>query len=117
MPHGLWHEETQRWWNTHWSHPCALLWRADDPCHERLCWLYEFTLASGTVAKGHELTEIRQLEDRLGLNPKARLQLRWMIVDDHLADSGTDLAEAAQLAVVQDIAKPKRIDARVDASD
>jgi hypothetical protein len=29
---------------------------------------------------------MRQLEDRLGLNPKAMMQLRWRIVADEVAD-------------------------------
>jgi hypothetical protein len=33
-------------------------------------------------ATAAQMGELRQIEDRHGLNPKALLQLRWRIVDD-----------------------------------
>jgi hypothetical protein len=46
-----------------------------------------------------------QCEDRLGLSPKAMLQLRWRV-------RAEAVEEEAKLAVVQDIPRPKRADPR-----
>lgn len=109
MPKGTWFRSTLDWWAQHWSHPCALMWRADDPAHARLAWIQD-QVAGGTASVGL-MSEARQLEDRLGLNPKARLQLRWMIVPDHLATMGSRPMEP--LAVVKQIKAETRADPRL----
>lgn len=105
-----WHVRAAEWWLRHWSHPCAMGWRPDDPCHERLLTLEQAVLDDGRPHQATTLTEIRQLEDRLGLTPKARLQLRWMIVPDGQASVGH--VEPVGLASVSPLAERKRIDPR-----
>jgi hypothetical protein len=80
-PAGLaWLPQTRKWWATLWATPQATQWREDDDQLVRLAALTDrFWRGDGT---GGELNEIRQIEDRHGLNPKAMLQLRWQIVDD-----------------------------------
>jgi hypothetical protein len=74
-----WHVETQRWWRSLWAAPQAAMW---DPTGRTLWgWarLHDLAAREGTSA-GLE-AEMRQHEDRHGLNPKAMLQLRWRVVD------------------------------------
>jgi hypothetical protein len=40
-----------------------------------------------------QLSEVRQLEDRLGLTPMAMLRLRWEVVSDELAEARTPKRE------------------------
>lgn len=75
-----WLPQTRKWWATLWACPQATQWREDDDQLVRLAALTDrFWRGEGT---GGELNEIRQIEDRHGLNPKAMMQLRWRIVAD-----------------------------------
>jgi len=47
-----------------------------------------------TVALAHLHSEIRQLEDRLGLSPLALLRLRWEIVPDEVAEKKEEKSSA-----------------------
>jgi hypothetical protein len=40
-----------------------------------------------------QLSEVRQLEDRLGLTPMAMLRLRWEVVRDELAEARAPVRE------------------------
>jgi hypothetical protein len=103
MPFGTWDPLSIIWWERHWGHPCAMMWREDDPCHERLLMFADILHRERVMHSSAVLNEIRQMEDRLGLNPKARLQLRWLIVDDE--------GQPTELAAVKDIdtaRKPRR---------
>lgn len=91
------------------------MWRIDDPCHERLVQFADILYRTGIMHTAATLTEIRQLEDRLGLTPKARLQLRWLIVPDEQADAQP---ASVELAVVvpfdsNDSTKRQRKDPRI----
>lgn len=108
MPHGNWHERTAAWWSSYWAHPCAVMWRADDPCHERLAQFQDIVHRTGVLHNAATLTEIRQLEDRLGLTPKARMQLRWLIVPDTEADASPASVELAIVVPFEDSDKAKR---------
>jgi hypothetical protein len=80
----------RRLWATWWGSPMALMWSEyDAPQLERLLVL---TAESWLGASAAGLSEIRQLEDRFGLNPVARRKLYWRI-------EGVDLpsTEAADL--------------------
>lgn len=87
--------ETPRWpldepepgiWRELWETPQAVAW-------ERLGWtrsvaryarLAEEAEKLGTSAA--ILSEVRQMEDRLGLSPMSMLRLRWEIVSDDTAE-------------------------------
>ena len=78
-----WAKTTRDWWAGLWRRPEATQWREDDAELFRLAALHDrFWRGESTAA---ELSEMRQIEDRHGLNPKALLQLRWRIVDDDAA--------------------------------
>lgn len=76
-------------WNELWASPQALAW-------EQLGWVRtvaryaRVTIAAEQPgAMGIYLTEARQLEDRLGLNPKAMRSLGWDIaLDDEETTAG-----------------------------
>jgi len=99
--HGPEGEELWAFW---WSSPMALMWsRHDCRTLERLLVLsLRFGDDSGATAA--ELSEVRQLEDRFGLNPKSRRQLYWRIAgvdapsmeasDLHRPATGVDLPAA-----------------------
>ena len=72
-----------RFWRRYWKLPVAELWTdADVPAVTRLCWLQDAVYALGPIDGGKLLNEIRQLEDRLGLNLQARERLGVYEVDD-----------------------------------
>lgn len=69
-----------QWWNLVWASPSATQWRDEDvPAVSRLGVLLE---CFDTTHDPKFLPEIRQLEDRLGLTPKARAQLHWVVADE-----------------------------------
>lgn len=74
-----WSDQTLEEWAQWWSSPAASQWSADDRELFRMALLFDRMVAGeGSAA---ELTEMRQIEDRHGMSPKSRLQLRWMIAD------------------------------------
>lgn len=78
-----WHAGTRKWWADLWATPQATQWDETDAELYRLAMLHELTMyGSAGGALPALLAEMRQIEDRHGLNPKALLQLRWIIVDD-----------------------------------
>jgi hypothetical protein len=70
-----------------WATPQATQWAEDDSELERWALLQEWVWAPEPPASiGALLSELRQIEDRHGLNPKALLTLRWrMVADDEIA--------------------------------
>lgn len=75
-----WSEETLRWWAELWSKPQASQWDPSGSSAVPMAVLYQDVqdLPDKSTAL---LGELRQHEDRHGLNPKAMLQLRWRFVD------------------------------------
>lgn len=73
-------------WSGLWATPQAVAW-------EKLGWTRVvarycrlMVIAEGDDAPVPIYAEVRQLEDRLGLTPKAMLSLRWSIVEDEVAE-------------------------------
>lgn len=65
-------------WDQWWRSPMALMWSEfDQPALERLLLLTAKSWIGGATAA--ELSEVRQLEDRFGLNPVGRRKLYWRI--------------------------------------
>jgi hypothetical protein len=74
-----WLKRTRIWWELIWRSPMAAMWQqADVDGLVRLAELKE-TLARREVGAYVLLPAIQQLEDRYGLNPKARRALAWEI--------------------------------------
>ncbi len=82
-------------WADLWRTPMAVAWELDNNIRTvarylRVMRAAEVGLETGDIPAA-ALAEVRQLEDRLGLTPMARLRLRWEI-------DGTDDVAAARAA-------------------
>lgn len=78
-------------WAELWRTPQAVMW-------ERLAWTrtvarYVRFLVQVEAGDVRIASEVRQMEDRLGLNPLALLRLRW-VVDDEPAGEIVDFPKA-----------------------
>lgn len=78
--------EVLRLWRWAWSTPQASMWEglALEPFVARWCKLTVdiHTDALGATALQASLPELRQIEDRLGLNPKGLQDRRWRLAGD-----------------------------------
>lgn len=73
-----WQDGTKKWWKELWARPQAVMWEQDGSTLFTLACLYDDLIAQRTDA-AKVSAEMRQHEDRHGLNPKAMLQLRWRV--------------------------------------
>jgi hypothetical protein len=88
-PRRRWTIEAQRAWLAWWSSPMASQWlEADHVALRRALRLVDDT-ARGEHAGAH--TALTQLEDRLGLTPKARRYLMWEARPDSVPASVVSL--------------------------
>lgn len=84
-------------WQQLWTTPQATAWERLGPGTVRVVARYTRLLAeaeqpaagarAASMAAAQRLTEVRQLEDRLGLTPMAMLRLRWEIAADEVAEA------------------------------
>lgn len=79
-----WQPATKKWWADLWKKPQATQWTQDGSTLHVLAALYDDLIANRAEA-AKVSAEMRQHEDRHGLNPKAMLQLRWRVT---AADEG-----------------------------
>lgn len=84
-------DELKRW-EMVWRHPAGVLWKQQQldliiARYVRNSVLSELPRASPVLK-----AEVRQQEDRLGLNPYAMLRLRWEVVQDEVATQRDDNA-------------------------
>lgn len=88
LPAGLrkWRKATRDAWADIWSSPQATAWDQSGRTLHTWAALHH-DLIVGERATASISAEMRQHEDRHGLNPAAMLRLRWRIVD--LSDEGT----------------------------
>jgi hypothetical protein len=76
-------------WRRVWRTPAAAAW-------ERLGWYdvvaryVRLLVHAESSTRSEVLSEVRQLEDRLGLNPLAMLRLRWEVAADEVAEWRAD---------------------------
>lgn len=85
-------------WAELWASPQAVAWESMGWARSVARYVRIAVAAEKSGASTRLLAEVRQLEDRLGLNPKAMRSLGWEIVDalpaeDQRADNVADLAE------------------------
>lgn len=85
LPGGTkWLKATREAWADLWSSPQAVAW--DQSGRTLHSWAEAHHALQEAKKDGKSVTpilaEMRSIEDRHGLNPKAMLQLRWRIVDD-----------------------------------
>jgi hypothetical protein len=94
-PSRKWSAETRRWWRMLWAKPQATMWEQDGSTLWTLARLYD-DMVSGRSEPVKVSAEMRQIEDRHGLNPKAMLQLRWRVTAEG-AEESTGRADAGPL--------------------
>lgn len=75
-----WAPATTKWWRELWAKPQAAMWESDGSTLWTLACLYDDLIAARADASKVS-AEMRQHEDRHGLNPKAMLQLRWRVIE------------------------------------
>jgi hypothetical protein len=79
-------DETRRWWEQVWSSPIATLYLDCDISGLELIAMLVDRVNRGT-ASAAILGELRQWEDRFGLNPVARRRLGWEVKPAQPADA------------------------------
>lgn len=82
-------------WAALWKTPQAVVW--EEQTWTRVVARYALLCieAEQPEAKPYIYGEARQLEDRLGLNPKSMRTMGWRIVDDRADESNSDSTVAA----------------------
>jgi hypothetical protein len=93
-----WQDTTRDFWTTLWKSGMAQMYQAaDTPGLIRLATLTDdFFLAETPEERRALSSEIRQLEKTYGLNPEARVKLRWLVYE----------AESARKRVEDDRPQP-----------
>lgn len=86
--------DARRVWDELWATPQAVAW-------ERLGWTRVVARYARLVIAAERLdkdamSEARQLEDRLGLTPKAMRLLLWEIVSDEVGEKRTESGATAR---------------------
>jgi hypothetical protein len=74
-------------WEQLWRLPQAAAWEQLKVSRTVARYVRALVVAESRKATAFHLSEVRQLEDRLGLTPMAMLRLRWEVVADELADA------------------------------
>lgn len=77
----IWQQATVDWWGDLWGKGQAVMWDRSGESLWTLAALMD-DLFAGRAEASKVSAEIRQHEDRHGLNPKAMLQLRWRFADE-----------------------------------
>ena len=84
-------------WDSLWAMPQAVMW--DRMCSHRTVARYAFLLSvvedPTRDVQAAILGEVRQLEQQLGVTPKAMRDLRWEIVADEVAERREEKAQPA----------------------
>jgi len=87
-------------WAMLWSTPQAAAWETLGEGTVRVVARYTVLLGHAENMSPVHMAEARQIEDRLGLNPKAMRTLMWTISRDEVAEKrATEPAKAAADAV------------------
>ena len=73
-------------WPVLWRTPQATAWARMQLARTVARYVRALVKAERPSAAAFLLSEVRQLEDRLGLTPMAMLRLRWEIAPDQLAE-------------------------------
>ena len=77
----VWHPRTETWWAELWRTPQAVMWdQTGRSLHVMAAMMDD--LISGRAEAAKVSAEMRQHEDRHGLNARSLMSLRWRIVDE-----------------------------------
>lgn len=96
-------------WRELWASPQAVAWESFGWARMVARYTRAVIWAERRGARAYLLSEVRQLEDRLGLNPKAMKELQWVIAADvdeeerpHDADNVADIERYRQRLALGD---------------
>jgi hypothetical protein len=92
-----WPTATKAAWTALWAKPQATQWDQSGGTLHRWAWLHA-DLVLGKGAAASLSAEMRQIEDRHGLSPKAMLQLRWRMASDEVAEARAEKTAPARRA-------------------
>lgn len=85
LPKGRrWPSATKVAWATLWAKPQATQWDPSGSSLHGWAWLHA-ELQGGRRSPPSLLSEMRQIEDRHGLSPRAMKTMRWHIPDEQVA--------------------------------
>lgn len=76
-------------WEQLWKLPQAAAWAQMNVARTVARYVRALVVAESRDSTAFQLSEVRQLEDRLGLTPMAMLRLRWEVVADEFAEART----------------------------
>ena len=97
LPGDEWSEHTRDAWQRWWTSPQATQWsEADYDSVLLMAVAFDQAITGG----GKAMTEFRQMADRFGLSPMARLRNRWIVKPDSDAEAAAEDAESTVGKVV-----------------
>lgn len=79
-------------WTSLWKLPQAVAWERQHLARVVARYAMLLQLAESYEASAAVLGEVRQLEDRLGLNPKAMRSLLWEVTEDEVGEKRSEAA-------------------------
>jgi hypothetical protein len=88
-------------WAQVWTLPQATVWEKQQMHRLIARWVLLLVECEQPGVRAAKLSELRQLEDRIGANPSAMARLRWQ-VDDGQSASVTPINEKTQRRLVLD---------------
>ena len=98
LPESDWLEVTVEAWQTWWASPQATQWHdADLPTLYLMAAVYQSAMLGDPKA----MTEFRQMADRFGLSPLARLRNRWLVEPESEVEAAAEAVESKIGSVVQ----------------
>ena len=80
-------------WGWVWRLPQAAAWAQLNVTRTVARYVRALVVAESRDTTAFQLSEVRQLEDRLGLTPMAMLRLRWEVVRDEVGEARTTARE------------------------
>ena len=83
-------------WDSLWRLPQAVAWARMQVARTVARYVRALIVAESRESTAFQLSEVRQLEDRLGLTPMSMLRLRWEIAPDELAEARETSDERAR---------------------
>lgn len=99
-------------WAELWKTPMAVMWERNSWFRIVARYVRHSLEVEGSKPQVKLLAEVRALEDRLGMTPKAMESLRWRVVADEVAEARTERTQGQSRSA----AARKRLAAVPDAA-
>jgi hypothetical protein len=92
---GRWLKSEKDLWLTLWRSPQAAAWATMGDATIRVLGRYVRYAVMAELGNDKAAAEVRQLEDKLGITPKAMRMLLWVVASDEVAEKRDEQAAAA----------------------